>query len=402
MHEDKYIICIISQNKLHACIYMQTNTDLRVLIFPYIPDLNEDNLESLRNYIKTEFEARHKDITLEVHGTSSSHNLYDLDTMRKYLGTGPDAYDVVEADAILLGEIINLLQPNPAPAIKVETSSFLPLAVDAVTYGGKIYGIPTLVCANFIAKMKSPSGSETLDLIGNFRGSWTLPGHYLSAYVNTYGESLLYQGVNSNPEDHPDVVNSIKQLSDRCLRSDGRSNPCTDRSYSNNSTRMTEDVIKSKESQFLAYSEVIGEVLHRSPAVVVESVAIPPLGQRENNLVMFTDAVVANRNSYPTKEDAIKRFMEFYTSDDFRFSYAFCGDMVEVGDTSCTRYVLPANNNFYQNSRVTNNSLYQRLYTIIKPNGISGPNNQLYGRRGFLNNSLSAMLGYNDVTRDEL
>ena len=149
----------------------------------------------------------------------------------------------------------NLLEPNPVPSIDVE-SSFFSFAVNAVTYDGNIYGIPTLVCANFLAKMTSKTGSGTLGLIGNFRGSWTLPGYYLSAYVNTYGVSSMYQGVNSDPNDHQDVVNSIKQLSNSCLRTDG-SNPCTSGKYKKDATEMA---IKSEESHFLGYSEVIGEV----------------------------------------------------------------------------------------------------------------------------------------------
>ena len=379
---------------------MQTNTNLRVLIFPYIPDLNKDGLASLRNHIKREFEAKNTDITLVVEG-DSSHNLYDLDNMRQYLGTGPSAFDVAEVDMILLGEMANenLLEPNPDPSIEVDSSSFFPFAVNAVTYGGTTYGIPTLVCANFLAKMTSPTGSGTLQLIGNFRSSWTLPGYYLSAYVNAYGASFMYEGVNSDPNDHEDVVNSIKQLSDRCMRNDG-SNPCTNKDYRIEPEKMTEDVIRSKESHFLAYAEVIGEVLHKNPAVEVESIAPPRLGGSAKYLQMYTDALVANRNTYQSKKEAIKRFMEFYTSDDFRHSYAFCGDMVGEDDTSCTRYVLAANTNFYQNSRVKENSLYQQLYGIINDRGISAPNSEIYYRRGDLDRALSTMLEYDK--KDEL
>ena len=69
----------------------------------------------------------------------------------------------------------------------------------------------------------------------------------------------MYQGVNSDPNDHQDVVNSIKQLSNSCLRTDG-SNPCTSGKYKKDATEMANDAIKSEESHFLGYSEVIGEV----------------------------------------------------------------------------------------------------------------------------------------------
>ena len=245
--------------------------------------------------------------------------------------------------------------------------------------------------------MRSKTGSGTLGLIGNFRGSWSLPGYYLSAYVNTYGESSL-KGVISNPNDHKDVVENIKQLSDECKRNDD-SNPCTNGKYKKDATEMAKDAMKSTESSFLGYSEVIGEVLHLSKSDVdVKSFAIPQLGEKEKKLQMYTDALVANKKTYQNKKDAIKKFMEFYTSDDFRLSYAFCDDM---GVTSCTRYVLPANTNFYQNSKVKDNTLYQQLYAIVKDSGISAPNSLLYEKKKDLNEILTSMLKYDDQ-KDEL
>ena len=360
-------------------------TELRVLIYPFIPDLNNDGLKSLRDFIKKEFEDGHPDITLHVDGDPSVHDPYSTDNLKTYLGT--TGYDVVEVDTILLGEMVklNLVEPH----IPLDDSSFLRFAVDAVRYKGLVYGIPTLVCANFLAAMTSENGKDdAVNLIGSFRGSWTLPGHYLNAYINIYGASSMDDGVLSNPPEHSDVLNSILHFSDTCVREDG-SNPCTNKTYKDNTNAQINDVIKSKSSNFLAYSEVIGQSLFTDPSLKVTSVKVPPFGDA-GYLPMYTDALVANRNTYKAKKNAIQTFMAFYTSEDFRYKYAFCGDM----EIQCIRYVLPACSAFYKNTLVQRNSFYTQLYDVMMTSGTAGPNHEIYYKKDCLDGSISTQLKY--------
>lgn len=84
---------------------MQT-TEIRVLIYPYIPDLNRDGLKQLRNYIKIEFEAQFPNVKVQVDGDPNTTDPYLLDNLKAYLGTASDAYDLVEVDTIMLGEMV--------------------------------------------------------------------------------------------------------------------------------------------------------------------------------------------------------------------------------------------------------------------------------------------------------
>ena len=146
---------------------------------------------------------------------------YKLDSLRTYLGSGASAYDVVEVDTILLGELArsNLIQPDPNPEVPVNDTSFLRSAVDAVRYNGHQYGIPTLVCANVLAEITSLKGTQdAVNLIGSFRGSWALSGHYLNAYINKYGSSAIDEGVLSNPLEQRGILHIVKHFSDTCVR----------------------------------------------------------------------------------------------------------------------------------------------------------------------------------------
>eukprot|EP00731_Ephydatia_muelleri_P009382 Em0004g1720a len=196
------------------------------------------------------------------------------------------------------------------------------------------------------------------------------------------------EGVLSNPTDHVDIVDYIGELSGRCARSDGGNNPCTDNTYSDNPNAMISDVIGSKESDFLAYSEVIGQVLYTEPSVQVKSVIVPHLSGA-GYLTVYTDALVANRNTYEAKKNVIKQFIKFYTSLQFRQKYAFCEDM----ESSCVRYVLPANLEFYIET-VQKDKFYSMLYDVIMESGTPGPNHELYCRKDSLDASISQMLHY--------
>ena len=80
---------------------------------------------------------------------------YDLKNFKsKYLGNGPDAYDVMEVDTILLGEIIKTGNLQPLDDhFTVTEKEFAPSAVHSVTSSSRLYGVPTLQCASFLMEL---------------------------------------------------------------------------------------------------------------------------------------------------------------------------------------------------------------------------------------------------------
>ena len=166
---------------------------LRVSIFPYIPDLGGDELQGLKKYIATRFEA---ETGIKVH-VSSEPDPYDLKSLEsKYLSSNADAYDIMEVDTMLLGELVK--SDKVRMLDNVDTGDFFDWCVQSVTVGDGIYGVPTLQCASFLMEVISDDHSTqspllkdwhsfeqlkgTLDnqedrilLAGDFKGSWTLP-----------------------------------------------------------------------------------------------------------------------------------------------------------------------------------------------------------------------------------
>ena len=170
---------------------------LRVSIYPYIPDLAGDELLGLRNYIANTFEAE-TGIKVDV---SSDSKPYDLELLKsKYLSRDADAYDIMEVDTMLLGELVS--SDKVKKLDRDDLGDYFYWCVQSVTDGGDVYGVPTLQCANFLMEVVSDDHSvedwdsfeqldATLDrqadrilLAGNFADDWSLPMLYLNAVAS--------------------------------------------------------------------------------------------------------------------------------------------------------------------------------------------------------------------------
>ena len=137
---------------MHAQILttMASQPPLRVAIFPYIPDLAGDKLAGLRRFVADEF----KNVSSESIEVETDADPYDLNRLNStYLTDDRDAYDVMEVDTILLGELVkkDLLQALE-DHFTVTEDIFIPCAVQSLYYSpdlkSHLYGVPTLVCAS--------------------------------------------------------------------------------------------------------------------------------------------------------------------------------------------------------------------------------------------------------------
>ena len=182
-----------------------TSEPLLVSIYP-IPDLAGDKLDSLKKYIESEFKKECPGAMIKV---ESSADIYNAEKMTStYLGTGKDAYDVMEVDTLLLGEVVECLRPLDDHFTITE---YAESAVRSVTFDKKLYGIPTLQCANLLMELADPDRGpqkpllrdwtsfgqlkEALDeainedschkpfMVGDFTGSWGLPIYVLPGCV---------------------------------------------------------------------------------------------------------------------------------------------------------------------------------------------------------------------------
>ena len=388
--------------------------DLKVGIYPWIPDLGKDKLQGLKDMIKYDFERKHPNITLSV---SSSWDPYDVDKVTKNLSDDPNSFDVLEIDTILLGEIV-----DKGNVQKLDLShhglqdDFMAVGLDAVTYKGSCYGVPTLNCANFLIELIS--GTEQCDteilcslekgdhnlgdlkqvvrryydhfkgvspMIGDFRGKWTLPMMYLDAYVDVHGNSDAEEGIDA-PIDTK-VLENMKWFMD--LGDDTDGNNKGERDEYDSASERDKDISKSDHVMLYGYSEWLSQVMSdkmcKNEEIHATCIISPPLG-KDDRLLAFTDAAIVNKFHYsdPKKATAIVEFLKFYTSLEFRNKYA---KGVDLKDPHPPRYVMISRKDFYTDGFGAGDKHYQQFRRAFD-HAVAAPNYGLADKHKEMNDLL--------------
>ena len=397
---------------------------LRVSIYPYIPDLAGDKLAGLTRFIADEFKKEHGvSVVVEANEKADPYNLPHL--INKYLADGEDAYDVMEVDTVLLGELAKSGHLQPLEDhFKVTEDIFASSAVRSVNYSRHLkehlYGVPTLQCANFLMELadvnsspKSPLLEEwksfdqlkkALDraeresahrilLAGDFRGSWGLPMFYLDAYVDKHGKGSVYDGIDGEIDD-PELLEELKEFIDYGELPSGK-NPDIDGEFHEHHDRLIKEVIDSQHILMYAYSENLGEALQKAAERKAHKRALriisPPLDE-SNNLLTYTDAAVVNKFKFadPQRAALITKFVEFYTSLPIRTKLAFGRDLPP--SVLYPRYVLPARTAFFTETAAAEDENYQQFHAALK-HSTPAPNHDIYGKRKALQAQLQEALG---------
>ena len=393
----------------------ETKVSLRVGIYPYMPDLNGDQLKGLKEFIEQEFEKQHPEIDLTPITDWNPYSVEDVVDCLTSKERDDESFDIVEMDTVLLGEVVDkgVVQRLDLARFDLNDALF-PAAVDAVTYKGNCYGVPTLNCANFLMELISsnvpPSDSEILcslkkgdhsvedlrqvirryhclfkgvsPLVGNFRGKWELPMLFIDAYIDKYGKNRANEAVDApiDSPDNADILENMKWFMGLDDSPDG-TNKGESGEYSDGPP--VKDITDSDHIMMYGYSEWLSQVMADKMAkqkhIHASCIISPPLG-KENNLLTFTDALVVNNSRFAeqNKCPAITKFIKFYTSLSFRNKYAEGQDLKEPHPP---RYVIVSRKDFYTSTHGfgAKNKKYQELHEALT-NAVACPNHGIVGR----------------------
>ena len=344
------------------------------VLFPYIPDSGEDNFASLISTLESLFERDNPDIDL-VLTIDPNMNMYDIPTLAALLGSGSNAVDMVEVDTILLGDLVaqNLVQPLP---FDVTGLGFLSTALAASQVGDTTYAVPTYLCGNYIYCWDEQiaaqnSGQDVINflsahpdptatpLIGNYKGSWTLPSFYVDAWADTHSNDPTQVPASYNlPLDQP-TMDIFTPIADLCGTDAG---PCLNGDFKDN-THAETLFAQNKANGFVGYTERLFYILQaRDGNIALPSVISAPLGT-DSKPVMFVDALVLNPNSTGQSATDAEAFSRFMSSVEVRNIIAFSED---VSPKTFPRYLLQALESFYLTSTGSQNLIYQQLYPFVQ------------------------------------
>ena len=396
--------------------------ELKVGIYPYIPDLKGDEYQSLLTWIEATFEKLNPDIDLTVFSPSYNDvDVYDPESIATYFQT-TDAAHILEIDTIILGDTVDtgMIAEIDRNKYRFRTEEYLPFSLEAVTINGAYYAVPTYICGNFLMGINTnqtdtstcpiSDGKDSFEqfntvlnqcksdmlippreitLLGNVEGSYTLPLFYIDAYIDKHGADSVYDIIH-NPlkilTELEIVLNLVKYLEfclfenqdfsiDGCVCSNGTVSDLD---------ALTNRIISGESITAYGFSESNGYFLKRAADMGVQidiyDIIAPPFSN-QNNFLMFTDGLIINNQKLTSDTQSdIYTFIQFYTSLDTRLSIAF-GD--DIPGSHPARYLLQARSDFYSDSRVTDDDIYKKLSPFVQ-DAVAAPNKDFYQEKDLL------------------
>jgi thiamine pyridinylase len=345
--------------------------ELRVSLYPWVPEP-----DSLMRWIEQDFERMNPEIDLVVRGADRSQDwlrtryrgdlAYEIERTVAALTThSDDVQHLVEIDAMILGA---LARHGAIVPFQVTGREFLPFAVEAVTWGDTLYGVPHWTCGYFVisenaavrnartvdelAQVLAAQNTPRPDLLGDLDGSWDAVMVYLDAYRDTYPDSSLVDAVQREGLDTA-VTASLRTVGGACSSATG-------------SLCGTDSVPLFSRGQvdaLVGYSERLNRIFndpHRTVGTL--HLASAPLGAGDRP-TLFTDALVMSPQcSSGACRRAARIFAEYYTSDRVFEVLMMARD---VGPAAPPRYLLPSTSTAFRTPAVAADSLYQQLWAEI-------------------------------------
>ncbi|PTL83881.1 hypothetical protein [Vitiosangium sp. GDMCC 1.1324] len=370
-------------------------TQLRVPLYSYIPDAAGDGFQALAARIERDFELQHPEVDLVVNPSCFKDDLYEPDQLASSLkGEGECAYDVVETDTALLGELVGTGAVRPWSALP-EGPNWHPAGVAASKLEGKLYGVPHWLCTHYIvSRSQSVANARTVDellqilssrktpevdLAANLLGSWNLPSLYLDAWSDTHGPAEVQSAVSTEHYD-TQVIAGLKKLAGACETSAG--NPCIDGTFDadENFDLPATLFAEGKADVTLGYSERLHTILKKLPSEADRQalrISPAPLGEG-NQPLLFTDSFFLGAHCVGDCEKAATAFVTYMSQASTYAWILLSEDAPAAGRVP--RYLMPATLDAYQAPGLKEDPLYQQIDTATRTGG-SFPNKGLLGVR---------------------
>ncbi|MDC0711245.1 extracellular solute-binding protein [Stigmatella sp. ncwal1] len=348
---------------------------LRVPLYSYIPDAAGDQFQALAQRLESEFEQQHPDVDLVVNPSCFKDDLYEPSELARSLrGESDCAYDVVETDTSLLGELVETGAVRPWAALP-QGPQWHPAGISASTFQNQLYGVPHWLCAHYIlSRNEAVSSAQTVDalvqaldalqtpamnLAANLLGSWNLPSLYLDAWTDTHGPGNVQSAVSTQYD--AQVLAGMKALTQGCETAQG--NPCIDGTYdaAENFDLPTHLFADGQADATLGYSERLHTLLKRAPSEATQGtlrISLAPLGQGNQPLV-FTDSFFLGKNCTGDCEQAAVRFVEYMSQASTYAWLLLSEDAPAAGRVP--RYLMPAALDVYETPGLKADPFYPRI-----------------------------------------
>ena len=316
----------------------QQKRTLNVNLYASIPTDPTKGYASLVRRLTLAYQAKHPEILLNL-VLDTGIDTYNFKTLQTVV-FGKNGFDVVEIDTVVLDYLVrNQMITETA----ITGDEPWPVAKEAATIDGKLYGVPSWLCSDFLFSAnndlasvqtfadlqrymkKMPKGRR--QLVGVLNGTWTIPALYLQAFAQTH-TNLASGDALKMPAD-PLVIDRMVQFGTDCTIDGG--NPCTDNRYHDAADGSVERAFATGEApNDLGFSERSFLLVSDTPTPEKLSVIPLPWGDSAGARVfVYSDAFVTNKQtceSATCQADSVE-FSAFMTSVDTKKYIAFSADL---------------------------------------------------------------------------
>ncbi len=347
------------------------NRVLNVALYPYLPTMPDGDFTKLVKHVVETYQKQNPKVLLNA-VLNENVNIYSFTNLPTLLSA--NGFDVIELDVLYLGFLAQQGLINPV-LDKDKPKNALPVALKASTYKNDLWGIPSWLCMDFLFSTDKDITNNTSlkdlltflkkdsapSLIGNYNGSWRLPGMYISSYVQTYG----YDNVDNAMVMPPDktVINNLISLTNTCANTK-EVNKCTNNTYHDASNGTTEKVFALSEvSNDMGFSEqsFYINLYGYSQALYVTPT---PWGDTPQPL-LYSDSFVTSSKMCPNGSicaDDAMAFISLMTSLDMK---NYIVQSQDLSEGSPWRTLLVANDDFWQQSQIKDNPLYKQYKQVL-------------------------------------
>ncbi len=354
---------------LPVAVHAQATRSLTVMLYPYIPDVNNDGFAALVQYVEQGFEALHPDIDLTVI-MDQKQNTYSVDTLST-LYNDPNGPQVIELDLMMLSSVTQAGWIDP---VSYASQPVFPVASEAVQHSGQVWAIPTRVCSLFLFGFEpdivSASSSDDLvtilnsfdpdnqirNIAGGFFGQNTLSIYYADFYIGDYGFESIPQALDTPPNES--TVDEMSRLFNECTFDN--ENPCLGEAYQDES----QPAIAFATGQALStigFSESLYYIETNNASGGTVFISAAPLGGSVQPMI-YTDGLTINAQNCDAQcQIDAYTFSDYYLSSDTQLWISMGYD----GSTGVPRYVLPAQTDFYDLPQVSGNPYFDEFLPAV-------------------------------------
>jgi len=300
-----------------AAFSQEVHRPLKIIAYPYIPDLNGDDLLGLKAFLEARFlidTGRQIEILFDLQTFAT--DTYTPSAVVEALSPS-GGYDLQEIDTLIMGYLLqnNSLQEIPS---SISFDGFGPEVIAAVNIDGTKWGHPSYTCTNvyysydhsirsnkdgddFIDWMNHKRSAGQLGWTGDLSQGLSLRLQYHDGWRDSHPTTPWfpdgYDPLTSNIDTH--IVSNIIALRDSCAK-DGN-NDCTDSDFYFGlhhwlETFVNEDSLVAQG--FPEYTADILEIANTDPLNPTKKhVVAPALVGSGDRPYLFTDAWVISRTN---------------------------------------------------------------------------------------------------------